>query len=252
MNSREKFYEKQWFMWIMLVLFAPVGIFLMWKYNRFSKLPRIAISAVFAIFFLVMAFPNQSSGTTNNQTKSQTQVSDQNTTNKNVAASLDAKLTALGATTSLTLDKIDEVKALRIEYNNLTDDQKSYVTKLDVLTVAENTINDLQLAAEQAAAEQAAAEQAAAEQAAAEQAAAEQAAAEQAAAEQAAAQATRSSSTTQNKNNSITVYWLSTSGSYSYHKDPNCQYIRGKVVNSGSIQDASNSGHSDPCNRCAD
>lgn len=48
-----------------------------------------------------------------------------------------------------------------------------------------------------------------------------------------------------------TVYWLTTKTSKSYHKNPNCSYIAGKKVNSGSVQDAINAAHSDPCNKCA-
>lgn len=46
------------------------------------------------------------------------------------------------------------------------------------------------------------------------------------------------------------VYWLTTGTSKSYHKNPNCQYIRNKTVNSGSVQDAINDNHADPCNKC--
>ncbi len=53
-----KFYEKTWFMFLMLVLLAPVGIFLLWKYKRFGKVPRILLSIVFGLFFLGIAFGN--------------------------------------------------------------------------------------------------------------------------------------------------------------------------------------------------
>ncbi len=32
-----KFYEKTWFMWLMLVFFFPVGLFLLWKYSAYSN-----------------------------------------------------------------------------------------------------------------------------------------------------------------------------------------------------------------------
>jgi competence protein ComEC len=46
------------------------------------------------------------------------------------------------------------------------------------------------------------------------------------------------------------VYWLTTSTAKTYHKDTNCQYIRGKQIRSGSVQDATKEGKGDPCKRC--
>ena len=36
-KEKPKFYTQDWFMWIMLIFFAPVGIFLMWKFNDKMK-----------------------------------------------------------------------------------------------------------------------------------------------------------------------------------------------------------------------
>lgn len=50
-----KFYEKQWFMWLMLIIFAPVGILLMWKFNtKMKKSTKIILSIVFGIVFLIV------------------------------------------------------------------------------------------------------------------------------------------------------------------------------------------------------
>lgn len=48
-----KFYEKTWFMWVCLIFIAPVGIFLMWKYNKFNKVARIILSVIFGLVFLI-------------------------------------------------------------------------------------------------------------------------------------------------------------------------------------------------------
>lgn len=65
MEKEKKFYEKQWFMWLTLVFFAPVGIFLLWKYNRFSKNVRIAISAVSVLILIsALASPDTNKNTT--------------------------------------------------------------------------------------------------------------------------------------------------------------------------------------------
>lgn len=66
-NNQPKFYEQQWFMWVMLVFFAPVGIFLMWKFNtKIQKKTKIILTVVFAIFFLVVAVGSDDETTTDN------------------------------------------------------------------------------------------------------------------------------------------------------------------------------------------
>jgi len=49
----QKFYEKDWFLWVCLIFIAPVGIFLLWKNGKFNKKIRIALTAVFCIWFIV-------------------------------------------------------------------------------------------------------------------------------------------------------------------------------------------------------
>lgn len=53
-DENVKFYTQDWFMWIMLIFFAPVGIFLMWKYHtEMKKNTKIIISIIFGIIFIV-------------------------------------------------------------------------------------------------------------------------------------------------------------------------------------------------------
>lgn len=60
MKTNNKFYEKRWFCILLLFLFAPVGIFLLWKYKYFSVTANTVLSIVFAIFFIVLLVtPNQ-------------------------------------------------------------------------------------------------------------------------------------------------------------------------------------------------
>lgn len=69
-DNQPKFYEQQWFMWLMLVLFAPVGIFLMWKFNdTLKKKTKIILTVVFVIFFLIMMI-NNGGETNTGETKS--------------------------------------------------------------------------------------------------------------------------------------------------------------------------------------
>ena len=49
------FYKKEWFMWLMLFIFAPVGIFLMFKFNeKLSKKIKIILSIIFGILFIII------------------------------------------------------------------------------------------------------------------------------------------------------------------------------------------------------
>lgn len=48
-----KFYQKTWFLWVMLIFFAPVGILMLWIQQKYSKNIRIVLSVVFGVFFLI-------------------------------------------------------------------------------------------------------------------------------------------------------------------------------------------------------
>lgn len=80
-DNQPKFYEQQWFMWVMLVFFAPVGIFLMWKFNTtLQKKTKIILTVVFAIFFLVVAVSGDSETTTTDSSSSNNNNNTNNTT----------------------------------------------------------------------------------------------------------------------------------------------------------------------------
>ena len=52
--KENKFYTKTWFMWLMLVLFAPIGIFLMWQFHdEMKKDIKIILTTIFVIFFFI-------------------------------------------------------------------------------------------------------------------------------------------------------------------------------------------------------
>lgn len=53
--AKSKFYEQTWFMWVMLIFFAPVGIFFMWKFHpEMKKNTKIILTIVFAILFIII------------------------------------------------------------------------------------------------------------------------------------------------------------------------------------------------------
>ena len=51
----ENFYQKPWFAILLLILFAPIGIFLIWKYSHFTQKARIVLTIIFGILFLYCA-----------------------------------------------------------------------------------------------------------------------------------------------------------------------------------------------------
>ena len=61
-----KIYEKNWFIILMLVLFFPVGLFLMWKNAKWHKTVKIIISVLFAVMVI---FSNGNEKSKNVETK---------------------------------------------------------------------------------------------------------------------------------------------------------------------------------------
>lgn len=60
-NDKKKFYETLWFCILMLFVFAPIGIFLLWKYKYFSVRVNVVLSVVAAVLFVVfLATPSDS------------------------------------------------------------------------------------------------------------------------------------------------------------------------------------------------
>lgn len=47
-----KFYEKMWFAVLMLVMFFPAGIFLIWKYEHFNRVVRVGITILMVVLFV--------------------------------------------------------------------------------------------------------------------------------------------------------------------------------------------------------
>ncbi|NLA43534.1 VanZ family protein [Candidatus Saccharibacteria bacterium] len=49
-----KFYQRNWFIWLSLILFAPLGIILLWTQKKYKLFPRIALSVIFLVFFIAI------------------------------------------------------------------------------------------------------------------------------------------------------------------------------------------------------
>ena len=57
---KEKFYQRTWFVILMLVLIFPVGLILMWHNKKFNMPVRVAITILGAFIWLSTLLPNKS------------------------------------------------------------------------------------------------------------------------------------------------------------------------------------------------
>ena len=55
-NQKVPFYKKTWFIILALILFFPLGLVLMWIFSGWSKVPKLIVTGVFAIFIMVSSF----------------------------------------------------------------------------------------------------------------------------------------------------------------------------------------------------
>lgn len=60
-DKNEKFFNKKWFAILMLVFFAPIGIFLIWKEKHFNKKMNKRLSIIFGIWFVIILVIGQTS-----------------------------------------------------------------------------------------------------------------------------------------------------------------------------------------------
>ena len=64
-----KFYEEDWFVFLMLILCFPYGLFLMWKYSKWHKKTKKIISAIIAVMVVIAIFSDGSKESKNIETK---------------------------------------------------------------------------------------------------------------------------------------------------------------------------------------
>jgi len=86
MENKTSFYKTKWFMWVMLVIFAPVGIPLMWIYHKeeFSKNVKILLSVASAVFFIIILVvdinsPDNAENTQTTQTTEEPEITEEPT-----------------------------------------------------------------------------------------------------------------------------------------------------------------------------
>ena len=71
-----KLYEKNWFVVLMLILFFPVGLYLMWKHTKWNKVVKIVISVFFGILIICSSGNENKTNSVSNNVK--TEVSQKN------------------------------------------------------------------------------------------------------------------------------------------------------------------------------
>lgn len=59
MQDKQKFYETQWFMWVLLIFFYPLGVILLWVNKFYHVGLRAFLSIFFGIVFLVAITPTE-------------------------------------------------------------------------------------------------------------------------------------------------------------------------------------------------
>lgn len=52
LKRRTPIFQKAWFMWFWLIVFPPVGILLMWRQGRFTKVKRIVATLISTAYFV--------------------------------------------------------------------------------------------------------------------------------------------------------------------------------------------------------
>lgn len=90
------FYKQSWVMWLSLLMFAPIGVYLLWSYGKHSKLTKIIITAIFLPAFLGALFDGQNNATKTNNDIARSNIS--NTAAKTFSSSIDVIKKCLNAT----------------------------------------------------------------------------------------------------------------------------------------------------------
>ena len=60
MNEELKWYQKSWAIWLLIFVFWPVGLYLLWKYGNYSKTTKLVVTGFIAISYLIL-FKNNNS-----------------------------------------------------------------------------------------------------------------------------------------------------------------------------------------------
>ena len=118
-----KFYEKDWFVVLMLILCFPVGLFLMWKYSKWQKVAKIIVTIVIAA---IAIFSDASKESKNVETKNTN--AEVETVDKTKDANAEAEIA-----------KANKIKELQEKSKTILDSKDYYAMNED----ERKTINEL-------------------------------------------------------------------------------------------------------------
>ena len=118
-----KFYEKDWFVILMLILCFPVGLFLMWKYSKWQKVAKIIVTIVIAA---IAIFSDASKESKNVETKNTN--AEVETVDKTKDANAEAEIA-----------KANKIKELQEKSKTILDSKDYYAMNED----ERKTINEL-------------------------------------------------------------------------------------------------------------
>ncbi|PJI10237.1 MULTISPECIES: hypothetical protein [Clostridium] len=110
---KRKFYTETWFMWLMLFLFAPLGIILLVKYHKGSELKKSLISLVFIFIFFIEIGIYTGVGASSN---------------KKVTSRLPKETTEKVTYKKLSASDRD---LLKMKYSDFNDDEKTQFSKIE-------------------------------------------------------------------------------------------------------------------------
>lgn len=101
MQNKKKFYQANWFLWISLIIFPPLGLILLWGVHKdMKKNKKIVLSCIFILWFIIMfSIINDSDVTTddNSSTQQETEFTkDERTTVISTEADKDLKVELKG------------------------------------------------------------------------------------------------------------------------------------------------------------
>ncbi len=261
-SNNKKWYQKTGWIIAWLILFFPVGLFLMWKYADWKKSVKGIVSALFAFIIIGAALsPSESleeaklSADTSKAYDIKQEIQIKSTLTPSDYTVPDAAYKTSGGKIKISDGKIyfsaDKTGTYEIwlDYEGIKSNKVEIKIEDKKAIAKKKAEEEAKRKAEEEArkkAEEEAAKKAEEERIAAEKAAAEQAEQERIAAEQAAAEESRIANEQQAQSTEETVYWVSEGEVY--HSSQNCRTLkRSSNIQSGTI---SESGKSRPCKVC--
>ena len=87
-NEKKKFYQRGWFLWLMLICFPPVGIILLWVcHKKMNKVIKVILTIIFVFWIYVLKCASEISETDSNEI-----VSEENAEQDNEEVAQDEKV----------------------------------------------------------------------------------------------------------------------------------------------------------------